>query len=145
MKTPVHPGYDIHGLSNSKIRYIHHNMFNRCNNKNCDKYEYYGGRGITICEEWKDLECFADWCINNGYKEGLQLDRINNDGNYEPNNCRFVTKSKQMRNTRQNVNLEYKGETRCLTEWCEILGLKYSTIYARLFSYNWPVERAFEV
>ena len=81
-----------HGLSKNPIYDVWHNMKNRCLNPKNKRYDDYGGRGIAICDEWMDdLIVFVDWCNNNGYEQGLDLDRIDNDGNYEPKNCRFVT------------------------------------------------------
>lgn len=90
-----------HNMSYSKIYKVWNGMKTRCYNKNFLYYCNYGGRGIKICDEWKnDFSKFYEWAINNGYKEGLTIDRINNDGNYEPNNCRWVTRAEQNRNKR---------------------------------------------
>jgi len=90
-----------HNLSKSKLYSIWSMMKQRCGNPNSKKFKYYGGRGITVCSEWTNsIVDFNRWALDNGYKEGLELDRKNNDGNYEPNNCRFVDRSLQMQNTR---------------------------------------------
>ena len=90
-----------HNMSYSKLYKVWQGMKTRCYNPNFIYYCNYGGRGITICNEWKnDFSKFYEWAINNGYKEGLTIDRINNDGNYEPNNCRWVTRAEQNRNKR---------------------------------------------
>lgn len=75
-------------------------MIGRCTNKNTSRYDCYGGRGISVCSEWLDFDTFCDWVIANGYKDDLQIDRINNDGNYEPSNCRYVDSKTNMRNSR---------------------------------------------
>lgn len=75
----------------------HHSMMMRCYNKTNSNYKYYGGKGIEICEEWKDLDGFYEWAMKNGFKEGLQIDRIDASGNYEPSNCRFVTQTQNKR------------------------------------------------
>ena len=80
-----------HGLCSYKLNMAWRNMKYRCYNENGKYYKYYGGRGITVCGEWLNLNTFIEWCLANGWKEGLFIDRINNDGNYEPDNCRFVT------------------------------------------------------
>ena len=90
-----------HNMSSSKLYKVWGGMKTRCYNKNFIYYCNYGGRGIKVCDEWKnDFSKFYKWAINNGYKEGLTIDRINNDGNYEPNNCRWVTRAEQNRNKR---------------------------------------------
>lgn len=81
-----------HGMSDSKIYNVWKAMRKRCFNPKNKSFKYYGGRGITVCEEWNDsFQAFYDWALKNGYQEGLQIDRINNDGNYEPSNCRWVS------------------------------------------------------
>lgn len=91
-----------HSLSYSKLYKVWNGMKTRCYNKNFIYYCNYGGRGITICYEWlNDFEIFYKWAISNGYEEGLTIDRINNDGNYEPNNCRWITRAEQNRNQRK--------------------------------------------
>lgn len=94
-----------HNKSYSKLYKVWQGMKTRCYNKNFIYYCNYGGRGITICKEWlNDFEIFYKWAISNGYKEGLTIDRINNDGNYEPNNCRWITRAEQNRNQRKTKN-----------------------------------------
>ena len=104
-------------------------MRNRCENPNREKYKDYGARGIKVCEEWHDSEVFCKWALDNGYKEGLQIDRINNNGNYEPNNCRWVTPKENSRNRRNTVFLTINEDTKCVAEWCEIINISPYTIY----------------
>ena len=81
-----------HDLSNHKLYKVWSSIKQRCNNEKCEGFKNYGGRGISICKEWSlDFKSFFDWCMKNGYKDGLTIDRRNNDGNYEPSNCRFAT------------------------------------------------------
>lgn len=87
-----HPAYDTYNA-----------MMARCYNEKDDVYHHYGGRGISVDEEWHDIKKFINWCENNGFDKKLQLDRIDNNGNYSPNNCRFVTPTVNLRNTRRNV------------------------------------------
>lgn len=87
---------------------------------------------------------FYNWAINNGYREGLSIDRIDNDKGYSPDNCRCATNKEQIRNRRNTKYVTYKGETKPLAEWCEILNLNYDTVQSRL-RYSWPVDRALEL
>lgn len=106
----------------------------RCNNKNYYDYHRYGGRGIKVCEEWSDnTESFIQWSLDNGYQEGLSIDRIDNNGNYEPSNCRWTTMKEQQNNRSNNIVLEYNGEYRGLREWSEILELDYEIIKDRYY------------
>lgn len=92
----------IHGLSNTKLFMIWQDMIKRCTKKNHHAYKYYGGRGINVYKDWQNnFITFYNWSIQNGYKEGLAIDRIDNNGNYEPNNCRWVTMSIQCKNRRK--------------------------------------------
>lgn len=92
-----------HGLRNHPLNHVWCNIKQRCENKNHPRYKDWGGRGITICEEWRnDFQAFHDWCIANGWKKGLQIDRKENDGNYEPSNCRCTTSAKNNQNRRDS-------------------------------------------
>lgn len=94
-----------HNLSYSKLYKVWGGMKTRCYNPKFMYYSNYGGRGITICDEWlNNFKTFYEWAINNGYKEGLTIDRINNDGIYEPSNCRWITRAEQNRNQRKTKN-----------------------------------------
>lgn len=102
-----------HGEHDSRLYKIFYNMKNRCNLESMINYKDYGGRGITVCQEWQDsFEAFRDWAMANGYEEHLTIDRKDNDGNYEPDNCRWVTQTVQSRNTRKlhkDNTLGYRG------------------------------------
>ena len=116
----------------------------RCYNSKCSAYKNYGARGITVCEEWKQsFQAFYNWAIENGYETGLCIERIDNDGNYCPENCKWATRKEQMRNTRRNRFIEYNGETKTLSEWCEILSLPYATINGRIHK-GYSPQKAFE-
>jgi len=117
-----------HGYSLDPIYPIWTNMIARCNKPQKEHYERYGGRGIKVCDEWHDVSIFAEWAYSHGYEPGLQIDRINNDGNYCPSNCRFVTHKQNSRNTSINKYLTINGETRCLSEWAEIYGFHYKRL-----------------
>lgn len=117
----------------------------RCNAEYRKDYERYGGRGIKVCNEWEgDFVPFRDWALSNGYKEGLEIERVDNDGDYEPSNCAWVTRKEQVRNRSNSVNLTYKGKTLPLIEWCEFYGVKYRTAYGR-YKKGWRFERIFNL
>ena len=129
-------------MYNKRISRIYWNMKTRCYNQSSNKYHSYGGRGIRICDEWKNsFANFKEWALNNGYADNLTLDRINNNGNYEPNNCRWATIKQNTNNTRKNRLLTYNGETHTMSEWCEILGVKLGTLSSRIYR-GWSVEDA---
>lgn len=133
-----------HGLKNTRLYRIWLQIKNRCFNSNTDRYRDYGARGITVCDEWRnDFKAFYDWAMNNGYSDELTIDRIDNDGNYEPSNCRWVSVKVQNRNTRSNHLITYKGETRCVADWADITGLSRACICDRI-KYGWSVERILE-
>jgi predicted ATP-grasp superfamily ATP-dependent carboligase len=108
-------------------------MKQRCLTPTSDRYPLYGGRGISIIKSWvDDFECFKGWAESNGYHEALSLDRIDNNGNYEPTNCRWATQKEQMRNTRTNRLIEHEGDVKTLAEWSEITGIHGETLRKRL-------------
>lgn len=134
-----------HGETNSRLYGIWKGLKWRCNSKSDRSYKYYGGRGIKVCDEWEaDFQAFYDWAMENGYRDDLSIDRIDNDGNYEPENCRWVSAKEQANNRRNNIIITRNGETHTLAEWAEILGIKYSTLQKRIQG-NWNIERAFAV
>ncbi|NSW82555.1 MAG: hypothetical protein HPY90_04640 [Syntrophothermus sp.] len=119
-----------HGLKRHRLYRIWSKMKERCNNPRSKFYELYGGRGIKVCEEWaNDFQAFYDWAMANGYREGLTIDRKNNDGDYEPENCRWVTRKIQNNNVRRNVLYTVNGETHTQREWEEILGMRRGSLY----------------
>ena len=134
-----------HRMSGTPIYTKWVSMKDRCMNPSNSEYSSYGGRGIRICDEWiNSFENFYKWAISSGYSEGMTIDRINNNGNYEPTNCRWADLKTQANNTRRNHYLTYKGETKSLAEWAEIKKINYSTLRARINTYHWTVERALE-
>lgn len=114
-------------------------MKQRCSNPKVERYPQYGGRGITVCEEWQTFKPFMEWALANGYEEGLQIDRIDNDGNYEPRNCRWVTPRENTLNTSRTINLTLNGETHSISEWAEITGIKAATLYKR-YHLGWSTQ-----
>lgn len=131
-----------HGLCGTKLYNVWLTMKQRCYNPSDKHYKWYGAKGVKVCEEWlNDPAEFVSWCENNGYREGLTIDRINSEGDYSPDNCRFITMSAQQRNRSSNKRIEYNGETMSVQEWAEKLHIKPSTLRAR-FNKGWSIERA---
>lgn len=119
---------------------VWYGMKNRCYNKNTRGYEYYGARGISVCEKWHSFNGFLE-DMGGLYKRGLTLDRIKVNGNYEPSNCRWATQAMQSRNRTDNKYITYNGETKVLTDWANIFGIKPYTLTLRLKS-GWDIEKA---
>lgn len=118
-------------------------IISRCTNPKDKDYKHYGERGIRVCDEWaNNFKSFEKWAKENGIEENLTLDRIDVNKNYEPTNCRWVDWKTQQRNKRNNHLIFYKGETKCLAEWCEQLGLDYTRTKQRLYK-GIPAEKAF--
>ena len=133
-----------HGLSRHPIYNIWSHMKTRCYNEKCPDFKNYGGRGITVCDEWRnDFKAFYDWSISHGWKKDLYIDRIDNDGNYDPSNCRWTTMTVQANNTRRIHAITYNGKTQSMMDWCRELDLDYYTVRSRIYNYNWSIERAF--
>lgn len=132
-----------HNLSKCRLYRIYSGLKQRCYYKKHKDYKEYGGRGIKVCSEWlSDFMNFYNWAINNGYNENLTIDRINVNGNYEPDNCRWITEAEQHYNTRRNRTYTYNGETHCIEDWCKIYKIKRSCLYSRLVDYKWDIEKA---
>ena len=107
-------------------------MNTRCNNPKNQKYPRYGGRGISVCKEWSGntgFEAFSKWAHENGYHEDLTIDRIDNDGDYTPENCRWVSLKMQENNTSKNRKITVRGITKTIAEWSEIIGIPRTTLY----------------
>lgn len=135
-----------HKKANTRLYKLFIDMKKRCYNQNSKSYKYYGERGVIICDEWlNDFMVFHDWSISHGYKDNFTIDRIDVNGNYEPNNCRWVDMKTQNRNSRHNRNYTINGETHCLSEWCEKLNLKYKNIIQRINKYGWSINEALEL
>lgn len=144
-KERVKEAFTIHGKRNTRLHKIWRCMKQRCYNTNNTDYPNYGQRGIKMCDEWlTDFMTFYKWAMTNGYNDKLSIDRIDVDGNYSPDNCRWATAKQQARNRRYCKYFTYDGETHCIKEWCEILNLNYKTISTRL-SRNWSIEKALEL
>lgn len=121
-----------HKMSGTRIYWVWVDMKNRCYNCMSTIYDRYGGRGILVCEEWKnDFKAFYDWAISNGYDEKLTIDRIDVNGNYEPSNCRWSTMKEQANNRTTNVKIRIGNVTKTITEWCEIFQVDPKRTLAR--------------
>ena len=117
----------------SRLYNTWYNVKARCTNPKNPRYSSYGGRGVSICEEWKhSFDTFKEWALRHGYDDALSIDRIDNDGNYEPSNCRWISNREQQRNKRTNLFYTIGNETKTLTEWCEQYGVGFNTIKGRL-------------
>lgn len=121
-----------HGGTGTKLHNVWHGIVQRCTDKNYQAYHNYGGRGITLCTEWREFKAFRDWALVAGYTDGLSIERINNDGNYEPNNCKWIPKSAQARNRRTTVWVEYNGQNVTASEYAHLTGIPLSTVCYRV-------------
>ena len=129
-----------HGLWQSHTYNCWSNMKARCQNENHDSYKHYGGRGITVCERWQEYKkFFTD--MGDSPTESHPIDRINNNGNYDPGNCRWATRKQQQNNRRNSHMLEFQGQRKTMAQWAECLGIRYQVIFTRI-DRNWPVDRA---
>ena len=119
-------------MSGTRIYETWQDMKRRCYNKQNVRYNRYGGRGIKVCEEWlNNFQSFYDWAISNGYSDDLTIDRIDNDGNYEPSNCRWSTVKEQCNNRSSNINITIGNATKSLMSWCEIFNVDYKKVHSR--------------
>ena len=121
-----------HMMSGTRIYQEWQGMKGRCNNPHDPRYDRWGGRGIKVCDEWQNsFEAFYNWAMANGYKDDLTIDRIDNDGNYEPSNCRWATQQEQSRNRSSNIKITIGNSTRTLMEWCSIFNVNYKNVRDR--------------
>lgn len=122
-----------HGKCDSAIYHIYTEIKSRCFNHNNKSYKYYGGRGITICDEWlNDFMSFYNWAINNGYEKGLSIERMDTNGNYEPSNCCWISMKEQQRNKRNNVYFDYGGNKYLQSDLCKKFKINVSTFRNRI-------------
>ena len=121
-----------HGGVRTRLYTIWGGMKTRCLSPNEPCYQYYGGRGIKVCNEWLSFDAFREWALSHGYRDDLTLDRINVDGNYEPSNCRWLTIQEQQSNKRSNRVIEFNGESHTLQEWANLIGISHATLIERI-------------
>ena len=132
----------IHGMTRTKCFQAWTSMRDRCSRPKCKRYSDYGGRGIKITERWKDFINF--YCDMGEPLPGLMLERIDNNGHYEPSNCRWATHKEQARNRRNKIRwITFDGRTQCLTDWATEFGIKITTLYRRIVISKYPLEKAF--
>ena len=131
----------VHGLHGTRIYSIWKSMKERCYTKTSTKYPIYGARGIRVCPEWEhDAKAFYEWAINNGYKDGLTIDRIDVNGDYSPDNCRWADLVTQANNKRNNVLVFYGGKSYTIAEFCREYGLNYKNFYQNYKRRHNPLE-----
>ena len=141
----VPPRYKHKKKDNLSLWYRWHGIKKRCLNENNERYHQYGGRGIKICDEWlASFDNFAEWALANGYSENLTLERIDVNGDYCPENCKWITLREQAFNKRDTKWVDYKGEHIQLKILCERLGVTYDTVHDRIYKRGWSVEDAIE-
>lgn len=132
-----------HGLSGTALHHTWANIIQRCENPNNSAFKNYGGRGISICDEWRyDFQTFYGWAIANGYRDGLTIERIDVNGNYDPSNCCWATRKEQGFNRRNNHRITYNEKTQTMRQWADELELDYDVIAKRINVLHWSVEDA---
>ena len=146
----IKASHTTHGLSNHPLQRVYSGIMTRCYNPNNKSYKYYGARGVYVCDEWKtSYSAFVKWCFENGYEHDLlpnghsrlSIDRIDPNGPYSPENCRFDTYLEQANNKTNTRYITFGSETHSIAEWGRITGIKSCTIAYRL-AHGWPVEKA---
>ena len=129
-----------HGMRNTRVYSIWSSMKNRCKNVNQTSYKYYGGRGIAVCSEWEDFETF--YADMGDPPDSASIDRIDNDGDYCPENCKWVTRKEQARNRRNNVLVNVGGISLTIAEWAEKTGKTRGLIWGRFVRHGWSARDA---
>ena len=134
-----------HGMWKSRVYGIWHGIITRCYCEKDRNYKHYGGRGIAVCDDWlgkNGAKRFIEWALTNGYDDTLTIDRKDNNGNYEPSNCRWIVNKEQQNNKRNNHYITFNGRTQSLSQWAEELNINRNTLYLRINTYHWDIERA---
>ena len=131
-----------HGENKTKLHRIWMTMRERTTRKKCQSYKHYGGRGIKVCEEWQTYENFRDWALSSGYEEGLSIERVDNDGDYCPENCVWADRYTQANNKRTNVKITLDGQTKTMSEWARDYGICYKLVHARINKLGQSPEKA---
>lgn len=136
----MHDRNTTHGESRTRLYTIWGNIINRTTNESNKSYKEYGGRGITVCDEWKDFMKFKKWALENGYKEKLTIDRKDNDKGYSPDNCRWADWDTQNNNKQQSWKIEYRGKEQTVEQWAKEYNIRRETLVNRLKKGMNPME-----
>ena len=136
-----HPNYSVHNSYYKKMYGNWHDMKQRCQNPNSAAFNWYGERGISVCDEWNKFKPFMDWALRSGWEEGLTIERNDVNGNYDPSNCTWIPKNEQSNNTRRSRVLTFRGKSQNITQWSKDLGFGRGVIRKRLIN-GWNVEKA---
>lgn len=135
---------DARRSGHHRLYSIRKGMLERCYNPNNNHYKDYGGKGVKMCEEWKESYLsFKNWALNSGYEDGLTIDRIDGDGDYCPENCRWASAITQANNKKNIPKYEYQGEIHSISEWSRILNVSRGLLKDRITKLNWDIEKAF--
>ena len=139
------PRYRHRVDENKSLWYRWNGIKSRCLRENTDRYNEYGGRGIKMCQEWIDsFDNFADWALANGYREDLTIERVDVNGDYCPENCKWIPRKEQSFNKRDTIWVTYKGKRIQLRKLCIEKGLRYDAIHNRIMVLGWDTERAID-
>ena len=131
-----------HKKTGNRIYNIYRGMKTRCYTSSDYHYQWYGAKGIKICDEWlNDFMSFYNWALNNGYKEGLTIDRINNKGNYEPSNCKWSNNLEQANNKRNNHYVYYNGNKVTISQLSKLINIDRGVLYDRINNLQWCLDR----
>lgn len=134
----------VHGMCNTRLYHIWNAMKQRCENPKAINYKYYGAKGVSVCQEWRNnFRSFYSWAMAHGYENDLTLDRVDGSGNYEPSNCRWATAKEQQNNTSYTRLYTYNGETLSIMQWAEKTGIPSNMLYKRI-KRGWTIEKAIE-
>jgi hypothetical protein len=133
-----------HGMNGTRLYQCWQGMLVRCYNTNSKAYKNYGGRGISVCDEWKQFDSFYKWSMNNGYKSDLTIDRIDNNGNYAPSNCKWSTYLEQQNNRRDCKYYKFNGKQMTLSQWARHFGINRGLLYIRVGEKGWTIEQFVE-
>lgn len=137
------------GMSSHRLNKIWRMMRQRCYNQNDQAYKNYGGKGVKVCEEWHTFKFFMEWALNNGYQDGLTIERKDSNGDYCPSNCEWITRAENCRRARKGKPggrkgtgkvIEFNGESKTIQRWAEEIGIKDTTLHQRIA--NWGIEKA---
>lgn len=139
------PRMKKHGLSKTKLKTCYDNMYKRCYVDTANRYERYGGRGISMCEDWLNSRIsFYQWALSSGYKEGMSIERIDIDGDYCPENCKWISLFEQQSNTSRNIFFNWRGKKRHLAEICRLEKVSYVMVYKRI-ARGWSIDESVSV